>query len=185
MLTLETIPSAFKTKFDESITNHGLIAAFLYRGGDETVSKYAPWWAVWPTLQDFEETMPMLWPEELKYRIPRETSSTRTITEYSSRPSAHRKLRSSLGKQSTPYDDPDYEGPVAEQEKKFEKSFQTVKKVFPDADRTVYCYFWLIVNTRSFYHLPLGAPSPKEQNDAMALCPFADYFNHSDVGFVS
>ena len=185
MLTLQSIPSTFKAKFGEGISNHGLIAAFLYCGGDEALSKYAAWWAVWPTLQDFKESMPILWPEELKDRIPRETSSTRSITEYTSPSKTPRNTRSFLGKRSTAYDDPEYQGPLAQQENKFEKCFQALKGVFPDADRTEYCYYWLIVNTRSFYYLPLGADSPKERNDAMALCPFADYFNHTDDGFVS
>lgn len=156
------------------------MAAFLCCGDSQDVSKYAAWWAVWPTLEDFKESMPMLWPEHLKERMHRETPKTRTITEYS--PPTEATARSSTGGS---WDPTEYEGPLVQQEKNFEKCFQAVKSVFPDTDRMRYCYYWLIVNTRSFYHLPQGKDVPKEKNDAIALCPYADYFNHTDVGNVS
>lgn len=171
MLTPESIPQAFKDQFGDKISVHGLMAAFLCCGDSQDVSKYAAWWAAWPSLEDFEENMPMLWPEHLKEQLHRETPSTRTITEYPPPPEA--KSRSSMS------------GPLVHQEKKLEKCFQTVKSVFPDTDRMRYCYYWLIVNTRSFYHIPSGKDIPKEKNDALALCPYADYFNHTDVGNVS
>lgn len=181
MLTPESIPQAFKDKFGDKISVHGLMAAFLCCSDPQDVSKYAAWWAVWPTLQDFKESMPMLWPEHLKERIHRETPSTRTITEYS--PPSEAAARSSIGGESE--NPTEYEGPLVQQEKNFEKCFQAVKSVFPDTDRMRYCYYWLIVNTRSFYHLASGQDIPKEKNDAIALCPYADYFNHTDVGNVS
>jgi hypothetical protein len=181
MLTPECIPQVFKANFGDKISVHGLMAAFLCCGDSRDVSKYAAWMAVWPTLQDFEENMPMLWPEHLKERIHRETASTRTVTEY--KPPPARTVLSSMGGRSKyPFE---YEGPLVQQEKNFEKCFRAVRSVFPDTDRMSYCYYWLIVNTRSFYHLPRGADTPKERNDAIALCPFADYFNHTDVGNVS
>lgn len=172
MLTPESIPQTFKAKFGDEISVHGLMAAFLCCGDHQDVSKYAAWWDAWPTLQDFKESMPILWPKHLKERVHRETTNTRTITEYSP-PSTSLKNPTS------------YEGPLVQQEKNFEKCFQAVKSMFPNTDRENYCYYWLIVNSRSFYHLPAGADAPKERNDAIALCPYADYFNHTDVGHVS
>ena len=43
-------------------------------------------------------------------------------------------------------------------------------------------YYWLIANTRTFYHELPGRKQKKKmaREDCMALCPFADYFNHAD-----
>jgi hypothetical protein len=58
--------------------------------------------------------------------------------------------------------------------------------------KDLFTYTWLIVNTRTFYwnypDLPNSHPRlPKRKNkltgdDCYAMCPFMDYFNHSDVG---
>jgi hypothetical protein len=61
------------------------------------------------------------------------------------------------------------------------KAWSSIVSVFPDVDWDTYSYNWLIVNTRSFYYLMPGQKPPEDRNDAMALLPFADYFNHSDV----
>jgi hypothetical protein len=53
--------------------------------------------------------------------------------------------------------------------------------VFPETDWEAFSYHWLIVNTRSFFYLMPGQEPPEDRNDAMALLPLADYFNHSDV----
>lgn len=43
-------------------------------------------------------------------------------------------------------------------------------------------YYWLLVNTRTFYHERPGMKKAKTaREDRMALCPFADYFNHADA----
>lgn len=46
--------------------------------------------------------------------------------------------------------------------------------------RAEYMYFWLLVNTRSFYHVPArpGAASASAREDRMVLQPVADLFNH-------
>ena len=40
----------------------------------------------------------------------------------------------------------------------------------------------MIVNTRSFYYEDMKNRKAVDPEDCMALCPFADYFNHSDRG---
>jgi len=57
-----------------------------------------------------------------------------------------------------------------------------------------YRYAWMLVNSRSFYwdypaakpekRQPRGRQKPKSLpvNDCMTLCPFMDYFNHSNGG---
>lgn len=54
----------------------------------------------------------------------------------------------------------------------------------------LFTYYWLIVNTRTFYWdystistKRKGKPGKKlVGDDCMTLCPFADYFNHADGG---
>ncbi|KAI9888771.1 MAG: hypothetical protein M1814_006276 [Vezdaea aestivalis] len=45
-----------------------------------------------------------------------------------------------------------------------------------------YTYFWLLVNTRCFYYEDPESTAHIPRHDRMILCPFIDYFNHSDVG---
>lgn len=68
------------------------------------------------------------------------------------------------------------------QEKKLKADWEIVAKVFPDKTLPEYTYYWLIVNTRSFYFDLLGGEPPENHVDRMVMCPFVDYFNHSDEG---
>ena len=54
--------------------------------------------------------------------------------------------------------------------------------LFPDGTLPQYTYFWLIVNTRSFYFEIPGCDVVQKYDDRMVFCPFADYFNHNDHG---
>lgn len=74
------------------------------------------------------------------------------------------------------------DGLLDEQEKKFQRDWDLINRVFPSTTRYTYLYYWLIVNTRSFYHELSGPKATRPKNDRMALCPFADFFNHADHG---
>jgi hypothetical protein len=62
----------------------------------------------------------------------------------------------------------------------------------PSISKQLFTYTWLIVNTRTFYwsypDLPATSPRlPKKRaqltaDDCYAMCPFLDYFNHTDGG---
>ncbi|KAI5846303.1 hypothetical protein DFP73DRAFT_630765 [Morchella snyderi] len=69
------------------------------------------------------------------------------------------------------------------QKKNFGRDFEKVKKLGFEFTRDEYIYAWLIVNTRSLFYKP-DTPEYKEltREHCMALCPFIDYFNHSDDG---
>lgn len=71
---------------------------------------------------------------------------------------------------------------LSDQIKKFELDWATVSGAFPALNRDHYLYNWLIVNTRTFYHVPPRTKKKKDPKDCMALNPFADYFNHSSEG---
>ncbi|EEH50010.2 uncharacterized protein PADG_06089 [Paracoccidioides brasiliensis Pb18] len=179
MLTIESVPSAFREKFPDDIPLQGLLAAYLCCT-EESREKYALWRAVWPSQQDFEESLPILWPQHLRTRDSKASNSTlscsflppsisgswNTITKKSIR------CEYTLENQDI----------LPQQEKRLEMAYQIVKRVFQDLDKELFTYYWLIVNTRSFYHVPPGVPVPEDHNNAMALCPFGDYFNHVDDG---
>ena len=72
------------------------------------------------------------------------------------------------------------------QKKKLSLDWTTVSTAFPTLSYDHYLYNWLIVNTRTFYFTSrkIKTKNPLNRDDCMALIPFADYFNHADVGSV-
>lgn len=177
MYTIDSIPPSFVNKFLDGISVHGLLAAFLTHGDSNLLEKYTLWQAVWPTRQDFANSMPLLWPEHLR------SPSVNTLS-----PTPEVLLPPSISGQwntirKKTLDEPyktSHQNLLPEMEKRFQDAWDSVRAVFPDTDRETYLYFWLIVNTRSFYYLMPDEDPPEDNNDAMALVPFADYFNHSD-----
>ncbi|KAF7591908.1 hypothetical protein BBP40_000879 [Aspergillus hancockii] len=77
--------------------------------------------------------------------------------------------------------DTSHQNLLFQQEKRLHAAWDIVVSVFPDTNWETFSYHWLIVNTRSFHFLMPGQEPPEDRNDAMALLPFADYFNHSDI----
>lgn len=70
---------------------------------------------------------------------------------------------------------------VQKQHAKFKRQWGAVAKAFPSLTRDEYMYFWLVVNTRTFYlETPELEAFPWE--DRLALLPIADLFNHADQG---
>jgi hypothetical protein len=183
MLTIDCIPPSFVNKFVDGIPVHGLIAAFLTHGNPNLLKKYEPWCKVWPSRRDFEDTMPILWPECLRAS----NSISRRYHSSSSHPVLLPPAASGLWnsfRRKKPAFEHEYkvqhQNLLAEQEKKLEDAWKSVVAMFPESDWETYSYYWLIVNTRSFYYLLPGEEPPEDHNDAMALVPFADYFNHVD-----
>ena len=75
------------------------------------------------------------------------------------------------------------------QEQKLDRDWQVVHAQYPDLSCSQFKYYWLITNTRCFYweFFKLARQAVKKgkrlpRDDCMALCPFADYFNHADEG---
>ncbi|KAK7537217.1 uncharacterized protein J3D65DRAFT_553925 [Phyllosticta citribraziliensis] len=80
---------------------------------------------------------------------------------------------------------------LAKQEAKLDADWQLLRDHLPDpSDRRLYTYYWMIVNTRTFFwDYPTSTsskPRAKKRklvpDDCMALCPFMEYFNHADEG---
>jgi hypothetical protein len=73
---------------------------------------------------------------------------------------------------------------LEKQKKKVSSDWTTVFTAFPTLSYDIYLYNWLVVNTRTFYYTPPKAKTknPLNRDDCLAFIPFADYFNHADVG---
>lgn len=180
MFTINSIPGSFISKFPDGTSVHAILAAFLTHGDPEDLQKYSLWKKAWPERREFEDSMPILWPE----------ASRASNSDYETKESALRDLLppsisgswNSFPKQKSHFEyESSHQNLLAEQEKRLRIAWDTVVAVFPETDWKTFSYHWLIVNTRSFYFLMPGQEPPEDRNDAMALLPFADYFNHSDV----
>lgn len=190
MLSVDSIPPSFTNLFvDGGIPVQGLLAAFLIHGKPKILEKYSLWKATWPTRQDFEDSMPILWPENL--RVSNSTSHNISIgtnaqaIDSSSTvimlPPAASGLWNTFRKRPLVQEyATKHQNQLAQQEKRLEAAWKGVSAVFLDTDWDVFVYYWLIVNTRSFYYVKPGEEPPEDTNEAMALVPFADYFNHKD-----
>ncbi|EGC47852.1 SET domain-containing protein [Histoplasma capsulatum var. duboisii H88] len=175
MLTTKSIPSKFREKFPDNIPVQGLYAAYICCT-EEFQEKFAPWRAVWPSRQDFEDTLPILWAQRLK-------GIKTSGPSYPLLPSSISGSWNTIAKRpiKCAYT-AEHQNLLPEQEKRFDKAYRVIKQVFQNIDKDTYTYYWLIVNTRSFHHIPVGTSAPEDRYDAMALCPFGDYFNHIDEG---
>lgn len=68
------------------------------------------------------------------------------------------------------------------QKQKLKADWFNVLAICPETYFETYVYYWLIVNTRSFYFEMPNVEKQPPREDRMVLCPFVDLFNHSDVG---
>ena len=162
LLTTNCIPKSFKDSIKFSSV-HGLLATFLSQGSPDGLTFYDSWKSTWPTLPQFRDSMPLLWVETVTARQPLNLK----VLPASLRLSPERTAESKL---------------LASQREKLRRDWEAHISTSPDADYDCFTYYWLIINTRSFYYdLPLET-TPKAHEDKMALCPFVDYFNHSDHG---
>ncbi|KAH6620202.1 hypothetical protein C7974DRAFT_399107 [Boeremia exigua] len=152
------LPSVKALKLPDNATVHGKLAASLSLWySDPSHDTYALWQAVWPTEEDFRSTMPIYYNKELQDLLPRAAEILLT-----------------------------------NQRAKLDKDWADLSPHLPSLSKELFTYTWLIVNTRTFYwnypDLPNSHPRlPKRKNkltgdDCYAMCPFMDYFNHSDVG---
>jgi hypothetical protein len=142
----------------ENVPVHGKLAAALALWcSDHKHQEYELWQNVWPTTTDFKSTMPFYYAKELQDFLP--PAATILLTN---------------------------------QRTKLEKDWNDLRTYIPSVSKDLFTYTWLIVNTRTFYwdYPDLSGAHPRlpkkrgqlTADDCYAMCPFMDYFNHSDVG---
>lgn len=86
------------------------------------------------------------------------------------------------------YDRSKHQHILSRQENRLLRTWDFVSAALPDADWDTFLYYWLIINTRCFYYdgSMAGEGDPRSQgkslddNDSIAMMPFADYFNHTN-----
>ncbi|KAK4162486.1 hypothetical protein QBC43DRAFT_321489 [Cladorrhinum sp. PSN259] len=69
---------------------------------------------------------------------------------------------------------------LTKQEKKFQIDWELASAAFPSLTREKYLYYWLLVNTRTFYH-ENATTAKLRKDDRMVLQPVADLFNHAEL----
>lgn len=178
MFTPNSISATFVNKFPDNIPVHALYAAFFTNGDPAELEHYEPWRKTWPSREDFEDGMPILWPSFLRGLSGSDDSSSKQTLLPPSISGSWTSIRK--GKSECDYETT-HQNLLAQQETRLRDAWDAVVAVFPETDWETFSYHWLIVNTRSFFFLMPGEEAPEDRNDAMALLPFADYFNHSDV----
>lgn len=183
ILTVDKVPTSFKKQFAEGTAVQAIIAAYLTHGSEEELSKFALWRKAWPTRQDFEDSLPMLWPTVLGGLTWPDTdtaSSTTPISNILPPCISGQWLALQTGTKIKKYET-EHQNLIAGQQHRLGKAWADVTAALPETDWKSFSYHWLILNTRSFYWVSPNQDPPEDRNDAMALLPFADYFNHSDV----
>ena len=79
---------------------------------------------------------------------------------------------------------------LANQLKKFRADRCLIQDVLTSSRRTVddFTYYWALVNSRCYYwkyaksRKPVGGSGQRLPDECLALCPFADLFNHGNDG---
>ncbi|KAJ5296674.1 Complex I intermediate-associated protein 30 [Penicillium atrosanguineum] len=181
IMTIETLPDSFRAQFLEGTPVQAIMAAYLTHGSEEELSKYALWRKAWPSRQDFEDSLPMLWPTALGGLVWPDTPAGSGAQANVLPPCISGRWNSIQKDHSPKKYDTEHQNLLAGQEQRLGKAWADVKAVLPETDWRDFSYHWLILNTRSFYWVGPDQEPPEDRNDAMALLPFADYFNHSDV----
>ncbi|RAQ52614.1 ribosomal N-lysine methyltransferase [Aspergillus flavus] len=180
MLSIDSIPSSFVDLFPEGTSIHGILAAYLTHGDTKTLKGIDAWRNVWPNWQELEDSTPILWPSHL-----RRSNSAFEDEDNSSTPSllppSVSGLWNSFEKVPVGVDyDTRYQNMLGKEEKRLTHAWEQVLSVFPKTEWKTFAYYWLIINSRSFYYISPGKDEPEDWNDAIAMVPYADYFNHED-----
>lgn len=187
IFTIDDVPLDFKLRFADSATVQTVMAAFLTLGTQEQLAKFQLWFKTWPTRQDFQDSLPLLWPRELGGGTwPDSVTAEDTAVDVHQSPGLLPPCISSLWtsvKKAPRFKnyESEHQGLKPAQERRLGQAWADVNFAFPETDWKSFSYYWLILNTRSFYWVRPDQEPPENRNDAMALLPFADYFNHSDV----
>ncbi|KIW14770.1 hypothetical protein PV08_07555 [Exophiala spinifera] len=74
-------------------------------------------------------------------------------------------------------------GVLSKQAAKIQKDWDAVSAGHINISFEEFRYFWLLINTRTFYHTPPKMKLPPVNSDeCLAVVPYGDYFNHADIG---
>ncbi|KAL8710203.1 MAG: hypothetical protein Q9220_005134 [cf. Caloplaca sp. 1 TL-2023] len=145
LLTVEQIPSTFR-KEHHGITVHGLLASFLAAGGPIIETQYAPWLSTWPSLADFRRSIPLCWQQHDMIDLTEDLliEADKMKPALLPFPPAISDLDAQVNGTSC--------GLMEAQKRRITADWRIVSAIRPETQFERYLYFWLIVNTRSFYY---------------------------------
>ncbi|KAF2665049.1 SET domain-containing protein [Microthyrium microscopicum] len=154
--TLITIDSTFAqdSRIPSNITVHSALAtAWTLNAASHEDRKLQEWEATWPSRADLESYSPLFWPPASQDRL---TPAGKVY--------------------------------LADVQRKIAKDWAEIKSTITAAGQSEadYRYYWMMVNTRCFFWKFAKAHTadspPSSVDECMALCPYADYFNHASSG---
>lgn len=188
LLTIDSIPSSFVDKFPEGTSIHGILAAFLTHGHPDLLSELDAWRAVWPDWSEFENSMPVFWPGQLRRSdslspAPEKKDKRKTAQNPIPLPPSISGLWNTFEKQPVPAEyeyETRYQNLLPQMAKRIKDAWKHVLVAFPETNWETFAYNWSIINSRSFYYISPGEDEPDDWNDAIGMVPYADYFNHVD-----
>ena len=180
---LSTLASLATPKQRKSIPVHALLAASLTFAVEDELG---PWIDVMPELSELVGSMPMFWPERCRNGVKVAGVSGVSFAILPPPLTGQWLLDSSAKKDvltgSTSL--------IAQQSQKLNSHVQSIAKLLPhhatslrNPEDAIYWRFvhnWCCVNTRCFYYTHPGQSDPEDPNEAMAMCPGMDMFNHTD-----
>ncbi|RVX70545.1 hypothetical protein B0A52_05196 [Exophiala mesophila] len=197
LFTTSSIPFSFASKdLRFKIPVHALLAAYLTFGiTQERAKQMHGWTATWPTWDDFSGSMPVFWPPSTRKEVFIESSpgaesagAAKQLHFFALPPTLTGTQNSPADSMSTGHSS--YVPLLDAQLAKLRGHIENTATLFPghstslrdpqSAIHKAYLYNWANINTRCFYHVAAGKRPPKDSNEAMALCPGMDLFNHSD-----
>lgn len=187
LVTTASVPLSFVGRdARKDMPVHALLAAYLAFGLSQGKREdRARWTATWPRLSDFTWTLPMFWPQGLREPVGAGASNVHGEQQFLCLPP------SLVGSWSPgTYTEEPSTKLVDVQLTKLAAHLEAVAKAFPVQAQSLlspldplhwsFVYAWNAVTSRCFYYLRAGQRPPKDSNEAMALCPGMDLFNHTD-----
>jgi hypothetical protein len=154
------------------ITVHGtLAAAWTLNSAMGRDRQYQEWEATWPSMADVQQSVPFMWPKHYQDRLPR---GARGLLLTISQVCNHKLTGIAL---------------LQNQRTKYDVDWAKLKEAILSAGDTEknFKYNWMLVNSRCYYWKYAKSRKPESGktplvDECMALCPYADYFNHSSEG---
>ena len=190
IFTTASIPESFLSQSArKDLPVHAQLAAYL-AFGDISLDE---WTATWPPLEDFTSGMPIFWNHwgsSIMFALDSGSEhppKRRRLTIDNSQPSSP---EISLSPLLTGWTSTTSTQVLPKMVTKLISHIRLINTALPDllnqSNLHRFLHMWAIVNTRCFYYIPPSQSNkrqkaPSDPNEAMALCPFMDLFNHTST----
>lgn len=142
----------------------GLLAALLIQESD-----YQTWLATWPSSEQMQENMLLLWPALLRESADDVSGRHRKAVEMLPDALWMENICRSSKKTNL----------LQRQEIRLHNDWEGVQAVIGHTEYKRFASRWLAINSRCFY---FETTSPSPRHDRIALCPYLDLLNHQDQG---